>query len=422
MKEMKVNGITKVEGHARLTLRWEGKKVSLCSLDVFESPRYFESMITGRKWNEVPYFASRICGMCCVSHSIGAAISIEKALGIKVSGQTNLLRVAMALGGILHSHALHLSMLALPDYMGYDSALDMTKTHKNLIIDSLKLKDSGNVLAEAIGGRSMQPINSVVGGFTKIPDREAIDKSIKSLENARPTAFSLFELFDSFDGPSFTFDTEMLSLGGKGYPIISGEMTPLIAKRFPQEDYSKMLKEEVVEHSTSKHVSFNGKTYMTGPLPRVIIHPEGLSKEAGKLARKIDVSEKNVFDMNRARAIEIIHCIDRSIEILSSLTPRHEKPILPVSMSGNGVGITEAPRGILIHSYGIKNGRVVSSDIIPPTTQNTLNMETALRQLAEKMLTEGVSEEKMKKNMEMLIRAYDPCFSCSAHFLELNNI
>ena len=292
---------------------------------------------------------------------------------------------------------------------------------RDRIKKSIELKEVGNDVVSVIGGRPIHPVTSVVGGFTKFPKREEINVLISKLEKAKKLAVETFELFNSLQTLKHEFKTEFMSLFKQNeYPLLEGNIRTLSGFEFRPKDYQKHLKERVIKHSTSKHVTFRNKSFMVGPLARINIHPETLSKDARKLLKesKLKLPSYNVYDANLARAIEVVHCIDRMLEILSNLKIRNEKIVEPKAKSGEGISATEAPRGVLYHHYKIKNGRVTYVNIIPPTTQNTMNMEDTLKQLVESLLPK-FSKEKLIKEMEKLIRAYDPCFSCSAHFLEV---
>lgn len=426
MEEVKIDYLTKVEGHARLTVKLDKKKkkVRVCSLEVFESPRYFEALIKGRNYKEVPYLASRICGICNAAHLIGSTIAVEKALGINVTEQTKLLRELLVLGGIIHSHVLHLYFLALPDYLGYSSALDMTNKHLKLVKRGLELKEIGNEIVRVIGGRPIHPITSIIGGFTKLPKKKKLKLLIKKINEAKKKAVDTLKLFSSLKPLKFEFETEFFSLFKESsYAFVEGNILSFSSFKFQPEEYRKYLKEKVVKYSTSKHVTFRGKSFMVGPLARVNIHPEQLSKTARELLRelKIRLPEYNIFSANLMRAIEIIHCLDRAKEILEGLELKKEEIVRIRIKKGEGISATEAPRGILYHHYKVNDkGKVTHVNIIPPTTQNVKSMEDALKKLLESV--KFSSRKRMIIEMEKLIRAYDPCFSCSAHFLEVKMV
>ena len=186
IEKIELDYITKIEGHARLTVKLDKskKRARLARLNVFESPRYFESLIKKRSYKEVPYLAGRICGICNIAHHFGAMMAVEDAFCAQVSEQTQMLRELLVIGGILHSHTLQLYLLSLPDYLGYSSALDMTDKHLDLVKRGLRLKEVGNDIVNIIGGRSIHPLTSVIGGFTKLPKNGSIKELSKKLDSA----------------------------------------------------------------------------------------------------------------------------------------------------------------------------------------------------------------------------------------------
>jgi len=421
MEKIKIDYITKVEGHAKLTVKLDKKRrPRLVRLDVFESPRYFETLIKGRNFKEVPYLASRICGICSVAHHFGSMIAVENALGVEVSEQTKALRELLVIGGIMHSHALHLYLLALPDYLGYSSALDMTNKHLRLLKRGLRLKEAGNDIVNIIGGRSIHPLTSVIGGFTRLPKQEKINSLIKELSDIKSDALKTVELFSSLKMPRLNFETDFYALGE--YSFIEGDVKSFSGSSFQAKEYKKYLKEKTVSYSTAKHVTINGKSFLVGPLARLNINHRLLSEDAKKALKrvKLNMPSYNIFSANLVRAIEIVHCIDRAREILESLQLKKESIVKARLKASEGISATEAPRGVLYHHYRLsKAGNITYVNIIPPTTQNVKNIEDCMKQFLQNI---NLPKKRMILELERLIRAYDPCFSCSAHFLEVEFI
>ncbi|MCD6482828.1 MAG: Ni/Fe hydrogenase subunit alpha [Candidatus Aenigmarchaeota archaeon] len=422
--EIKIDELSKVEGHAKLTVKFDEKtrKVSVCSLEVFESPRYFEVLIKGKDYDQVPYYAGRICGICNVAHLIGSTLAVENALGIEVSEQTKMLRELMVLGGVIHSHLLHMYMLALPDLLGYESILDMTSKYSDLIKRGLELKEIGNDIVRVIGGRPIHPITSLVGGFTKLPKQEELNELIKRIERKMPLVVETIKMMKELVDKSSSMDVgeEYMSLNHKKhYAMLYGELVSFSGKRFHPKDYKKYLTEEIIDYSTSKHVKLNGKTFMVGPLARMNIHSDKVSYETKMVMKEFGISfpTNNLLYAHVARAVEVFEFMQRCLDILSELNLKNEKVVKPKRKSGYGVSATEAPRGVLYHAYRIENGVVKDVDIIPPTTQNTACMEDVTKRYIENTNNKG---KKLVHEIEKLIRTFDPCFSCSAHFLEVD--
>ena len=185
----------------------------------------------------------------------------------------------------------------------------------------------------------------------------------------------------------------------------------------------KHIKEEVVPYSSSKHVTIKGKSFAVGPLARININHKylkGSAKSAVKRTKEKFPSYR-VFSANLARAVEVVYCVERAKEIIRKLELKKERIAEVKPRSGEGVSATEAPRGTLYHHYKFdKGGKVTYVNLIPPTTQNVKNMEDCMKQVLPDIM--HLPKSKIVAELEKLIRAYDPCFSCSAHFLELNLI
>lgn len=411
--------LSKVEGHAKLFLEIEKNRVKKCFLEVFESPRYFEALIKNRKVEEAPYFAQRICGVCNVAHLFGCIYAIEDALGIEIGENTKMLRELMVMGGIIHSHALHLYFLALPDFLNKESILEFDKNELELVKKGLEIKEVGNRIVEVIGGRAIHPVTATIGKFTKLPKNEELKNLKNLLEENREKVIETIEMFSSFNFPEAFFDTPMVAVFEKNcYQLLKGDLIDSEGKIFLYKDYKNFLKEKVVEYSTSKHVFYKGKVYLVGPLSRIFIKWKSLTKEAKKYAIRQRLNKKplNIFSANVARAIELLHFFDKSIELIERVELKEEKPRIIGNQKEKGISITEAPRGVLIYDLSIKNGKIKEINIITPTAQNVAHMEFMIKNFLKNI------SDNFQTEVEKLIRAYDPCFSCSAHFLEIEFI
>jgi len=203
-KTIKMDYVTKIEGHAKLSIKIRKKQIKEVSLNLFEGARFFEGILKGKKYNDISPISSRICGVCSPVHGLTALKAVENAFNVKVSKQTNLLREMMHLGGIIQSHALHLYFLALPDYYGFESALQMASKHKNKIIKALRLKQLGNALVSEIGGRDIHPFTSVLGGFSRIPKQETWCLLLDKLKRSRKDAVDTVNLFLSLKYPEYS--------------------------------------------------------------------------------------------------------------------------------------------------------------------------------------------------------------------------
>jgi len=419
-KTIKLDHITKIEGHATLTVAIDNGQVRRCELGSFEGSRYFEGLLRGRKCYEAPELTSRICGICSCIHTITSIQAVENALGIKPTEQTQMLRELMILGERIRSHAAHLYFLALPDYLGFESALAMGTKYKEEVLRALRLTKLGNEVVSAIGGRAMHPVSAQVGGMLKLPQQEQIDELRRQLQDAQADAMAVGKLFAKLKNPSFESPTEYFSLSdGINIPTLDGDLVSQ-SHKFKKEEYHKYLEEYHEPYSTANFVVKKEKRYMVGTLARLNNNYRYLSKNAKKLMNdaKVKFPITNPFMNNFCQAVELIHTIDKAVEICRKIKIKEEAPAELKFKKSRGIGICEAPRGILIHDYEInEKGEITKANIITPTCQNLLNMQEDIKAFLPSVLK--LPEKKLVLEIEKLIRSYDPCFSCSSHFLRV---
>lgn len=415
-----LNHITKIEGHAKLAIEIEKNKVKKCELSSIEGSRYFEGLVRNKKYFEAHEITSRICGICSCAHTVAANTAVERALGIETSHQTKQLNKLLMLGERIRSHAAHLYFLALPDYLGYESAIAMLPKYKNEVQSAITMMKAGNDLVRVIGGRDMHPVAAAVGGYRNIPTKQSLVDVAETMKKLKKDAIATAELFSKLTLYDYEHDCEFFSLKDeKEYAMLSG---PLVSEKskFEQFEYLDYFKEYHSPYSTANFVVKDDKPYMTGALARFNNNYDQLSDDAKKAVEKsgIKFPNKNPFTNNFAQAVELIHCMDHVITLCNELEPVQENIEKPKTMSGRGVAAIEVPRGLLFHDYTIENGNIINANIITPTAQNLKVMEDEIKDMLPGLLKLG-EEEKINMEIEKLIRAYDPCFSCSSHFLEV---
>jgi coenzyme F420-reducing hydrogenase alpha subunit len=417
-KTIKVDYIARVEGQGAINLdiTKEGK-VKHLQFKIFEPPRFFESFLIGRKYYELMELASRICGICPVAHQITALRAVENAMGIEISDQTRDLRKLIAISAHIQSNVLSMYFLSLPDLMGYESIIAMGKDHLDIVKRGLMLKKLGNDITQIIGGRSVHPVTMIVDGFTSIPSKNKFEEIRKRLIQAKKAAFETVDLFADIKIPDFTRKCEHVSISDqKYYAINQGRFKSTEGLDIDEKNYRDYIFEKQKPYSTALHSLIkNRDSFMVGPLPRVNINFKQMSDDAKEAA--INSGYKfpnfNPFVSHLARAIELVHDIDESIEIIDRLSLKQKQGNY-MCKSGFGAAITEAPRGSLYHSYTLDNNGVVKkADIVPPTAHNAYNIEKDMNEFVQTIIEEPVEDITLK--CEMLIRAYDPCISCSAH-------
>jgi len=417
-----VDYVARVEGQGGLDIKVSGGKVEYAKFSIYEPPRFFEAFLVGRRCDEVHELTSRICGICPVAHQITALRAVENALGIEVSQQTRDLRRLFALSAYISSHVLNLYFLAAPDYFGYESIIPMARHNSDIFKRALALKKVGNDLTELIGGRSVHPVSAVVGGFTALPDRQSLETFGARLIEAKEYALKDVELFNNLKIPSFERRCEHVALHSDSeYAVNEGRIASTDGLNIAETEYRKYFVEKQVPHSTAKHSYVkNRSSIMVGPLPRVNLNFDKLSPDAREAAEQIGFRPP-VFKPYMsivARALEVVNAIDESIRIIDRLNLEQEKLSFEIK-AGEGAAITEAPRGILYHYYKFdREGKVEKADIVTPTAHYAYNIERDMYELVPNLLDQPLEEATLK--CEMLVRAYDPCISCSAHFVKLN--
>ncbi|HJX05812.1 MAG TPA: Ni/Fe hydrogenase subunit alpha [Candidatus Nanoarchaeia archaeon] len=424
MPTINLNHICKVEGHGSLFVEIKGSKLTRCELKVVEGARFFEGLVKGKRYDDIQEITSRICGICSCAHTVSCLQAIENAMGIKVSEQTRRLRELLSIAERIRSHATHLYFLSLPDYLGFESALTMAKKHKKEVLRALHLMKLGNNMVQLIGGKEMHPFTSIVGGFTHVPDKKTVDYLKKELRKALPEAIATAKLFMKLKQPAFNAEMDFLSLSPeKDAPLISGDIIALSGLKIKPDDYTNFIDEEVMPYSTGKFSKLKGRLFCAGAIARINNNYNSLSKNAKKLfeqARpKLKLPLNNPYYNNFCQAVELVHWVERAASLLNYDFKFEGLPKIHAH-AGRGVSAVEAPRGILFHDYTINDrGFVEKCNIITPTAQNLRAIEANTNQLIEQMLRQKKSKEKIILEVEKLIRAYDPCFSCSAHFLKV---
>lgn len=422
-EKITLNHITKIEGHARLDLKVEHGKLTLCELGSIEGSRYFEGLLRGRRYTDAPEITSRICGICSSAHGVASVTAMERALGITPSKQTVTLRELQTIGERIRSHATHLYFLALPDYVGYESAIEMAPHYKEEMARALRLVKLGNDLVTLISGRVMHQVATTIGGFTHFPTQEQLDDMKRRLSEAEDDILATAVLIASLDVPDVKSDTKFFCLTSKGEYATSYGDVQVGDVVYRQEEYDKVIKEYHTEYSNANFVVIDGKAYYVGALARINNNYSDLSSEAKLFMEKIGFTlpEYNPFKNNLAQAIELIHHRQEALAILEDLTIVNEKPVAVKHIkAGHGIAANEAPRGTLWHEYKIdKNGVITYSNIVTPTAQVLLNMQDDIATFVQALLDKNESKEKIVTEVEKLIRSYDPCFSCSTHFLEV---
>jgi len=419
-----VHQLTRVEGHGNIVLSATNGKIEELRWEVPESPRFFEAMLRGRYYEDAPLIASRICGICSISHTTASIQATETAFGIQPSEQTLLLRKLLYNAEILESHILHVLFLAAPDFLGVGSVFPLVETHKDVVVMALRLKKLAYNLAETLAGRKTHPISCLVGGFAKLPELGELETIRQRLEDALADLDTTVELFKTLSIPDFIRETEYIALKDtKEYAFISGEIASTDAGIAPLNNYLEVTNEFCVPHSTAKYTKNKRDSYMVGALARFNNNHDQLLPRAKRAATELGLSAlcHNPFMITVAQIVESVHTVEDSINLIDQILVMglEEEDNLVKVRAGRGIGAVEAPRGILFHDYTYdENGILVQANCIIPTNQNHNNIQKDMEALVPLILSQP--EDKIRLTLEMLVRAYDPCISCSAHVLNVS--
>jgi len=426
-KSIVIDHLCRVEGHGGITVEIKDGEVADVNMDIFEGPRFFEPLVVGRSYEEVAPILMRICAICSAAHTAASLMAVEDAFGIEVTPQTRLLRELLVHGGNIESHALHLFCLAIPDFLGYPSAIALASDHLQEVKMGLELKKLGNTIQETIGGRAIHPVNAIVGGFGKLPGSDELRGLKEQLKQGLEQSLAGFDLVCSLQVPDFCTSPNLfaaLSFNGGGYSLFGDKICLSSGDSRAINRYKEICNEGVVAHSHSKQSLFKNKPFAVGALARISLNGRKVSGQAGGVIEKsgLDIHSDNMLYNNVAQAVEMIYSIEHSIDIIDELLRlgiKEEKLAEVKVRAGTGTGAVEAPRGTLYHSYSFDEaGRLTEADVITPTAQNLANIEKDLRASAKNLI--GETQDSLSSKLEMVVRAYDPCISCAVHLVEVN--
>lgn len=425
MKTIKVDYLARVEGEGALTIYFDDGRASAVELRIFEPPRFFEGFLRGRSVLETPDITARICGICPVAYQMSACHAVERGLGITLPEPLRRLRRLLYCGEWIESHVLHMFLLHLPDFLGKQSALEVAKDRAEEVRTGLRIKKAGNAIVQAVGGREVHPINVKVGGFYRAPRVSELSALLPELTWARDAMQTCLTWFATLDYPDFERDYEFVSVRDEFlYPFSEGRLISSRGMDIDTSAFNDCFEEHHVPHSTALHSTVRGRgSYFCGPLARFNLNFDQLRPLAKEAARAVGLSVPclNPFKSLLIRAVETIQVLDEAIEIVSE----YQEPVqsnVPVALrAGIGHAATEAPRGMLYHRYVFdETGTIEHAQIVPPTAQNQRVIEEDLLQLGPQLLTK--TDEDATWLAEQAVRNYDPCISCSTHFLKLNRV
>lgn len=437
-KKIEIPEICRVEGHSAVHVDIVGDQVESVQLDVFEGMRFFERLILGHSQDEIPHITSRVCAICSTGHVLAAIRAVEKIAGYTPPPVTSLMRELMHLGMIIESNSTHIYALALPDFLGFEDVHQFASKHTEEFKAWTDLRNLGCLIQTILGGRPFHPVNLHVGGFSRFPSVEDFQRIETELRDKYDLAFRTCEVLMEFSPPvrrtsepvffALVPETEHYGYFGNQIRSNHGFQTSV-------EEYKTYLMEETVPHSHAKRSSVEGKPIMVGSMARLTMFADRLSPNAKGIfdSTALARGDYNTIWNNLAQGIEVVEAFDRSLKIIKTLLQNRQEwdtfekrqnsrsNISPIQ--GAACGTVECPRGTLYHYYELDaKGFVVAADMITPSAQNTYRIERDIQEVVAQTITEEsneAQEQLLKRNLETLVRAYDPCNTCATHMVSV---
>jgi sulfhydrogenase subunit alpha len=418
-----VHHLTRVEGHGNIKIRIRDGQVEEARWEVVETPRYFEVMLKGKHYSSAGILTARICGICSIGHCLASVRASEDAMGITIPSAAAKLRLLAKHGETLQSHVLHLFFLAAPDFVGLESAIPLLEIKPDVVLIAARLKGLANRLCDAVAGRTTHPVSIQVGGMAVLPDMKKLEGLRAGLADAVKDLEATEALFHTFQIPNFVRETEFVSLKGESgvYPWIGGDLVSTDGVVKKEREYRAMTNEYVVDRNTTKWCKLSRDALAVGSLARLNNNYAFLHPQAKAVAERFGLApvNHNPYMNNVAQLVECFHCAYETLELIDEILDWPATTAIMADVepkAGVGVGAVEVPRGILYHEYEYdQEGYVVRANCIIPTTQNNKNIHDDIGALAKHFGSAGMTDAKMELLSSMLVRAYDPCISCSVH-------
>ena len=428
--------VGRIEGHGGIVVRLAGDRVADVDMAVYEGSRFYETLLLGKRYDEVQGIITRICAICSATHTVAALSALEQALGVARSERVERLRGLLLLGSTIESHALHVFALALPDFLGYESVIAMAARLREEVTFALALKQLGNRIQELVGGRAVHPVNPLVGGFGRLPRHAELLALRAELVRALDPLDRTVDLVARLDVPDWPAQPALylaLRPHDAGYRFRGASICTSRGEEYAVEDYARVVRELTVAHSQAKHAALAAgpqgeEPYVVGAIARLALWGDRLTGRARAARERLFPRgvPQNILFNNWAQLVELVHCVERSIEHCDLLLgmPEAEREMVEYEVrAGRGVSAVEAPRGTLFHEYAIDgDGRVTAANVITPTAQNLASVERDLRLAAERLLGRAApgEDDRLGARLEMVVRAYDPCISCSVHVVRVS--
>ncbi|OKY78016.1 MAG: Coenzyme F420-reducing hydrogenase, alpha subunit [Candidatus Methanohalarchaeum thermophilum] len=441
---------TRIEGHLKVTIDLDkegGVKEAHSHLTEF---RGFEKFLEGRRIHKVPQITPRICGVCSAPHHIAPTKAIEDGLDVKPPETANLLRQLISMGDLIHDHTLHLFILAGPDFVLSDIPEEergiskLYEREPDLVKQAIRVRKLGHEIISTLGEQAVHPLTLVPGGISRGLTE---DKRQKLLKKAKEAKEIVLGWNNSFVQPIIEetvndykdlgeLETNFIALHDDGNlevydgtaQVVSPENN--VKDEFTGIDYLDNIAEKSIEYSYGKACftvedGFPKGIYRVGPLARVNIAEDAPTEKASELIQefksKFGEPSQTTLTYNLARYICLVYAVENAVNLLQKREITGDnlrnKPDLE---EGEGVGLVEAPRGLLIHHYKWNNqAQVTDANLIVPTTQNSYPIDQSMKNVAQRSIkNKEIKEDKLWHEIALTVRSYDPCIACATHLDE----
>jgi coenzyme F420-reducing hydrogenase alpha subunit len=422
-RQLRVSSLARVEGEGALHVVVADGQVESALLQIYEPPRFFEAFLRGRAFTEPVDITARICGICPVAYQTSAWNAIEDACRVAVDERIAALRRLLYCGEWISSHTLHVYLLHAPDFLRYPDAVALARADRASVERGLTLKKAGNAILELVGGRAIHPVNPRIGGFHRAPTAAELKPLAEELRRALDHALATVSWVAGFEFPELELEHALLAVRDPDRYAIEGgaEVVSSGGHAFRPSEFPDHVVEHQVPHSTALHATLDGRRYLTGPLARYTLNGAQLSPLARQAATEAGLGDacRNPFRSVVVRAVEVVYAIDEALRIIGSYERPEPAAVEVAPRAGVGHGVSEAPRGLLYHRYRLDaDGMIQDAVIVPPTAQNQAAIEDDLRVVVGGNL--DLDDAALTTLCEQTIRNYDPCISCSTHFLDLD--
>jgi NAD-reducing hydrogenase large subunit len=448
MRTIVIDPVTRIEGHAKITIRLdEDGKVFDTAFHVTQV-RGFEKFTEGRPFYEMPAITARICGICPISHLLASVKACDAIMSVRIPPTAAKLRELLHCGQITQSHALSFFHLSSPDMLlGFDSdqakrnVIGVIEAQPALARDGVTLRKFGQQVIESLAKERIHPSWTVPGGVNAPLDRVARDRILAGLPEAKEIALRTLSFYkgvvDQFSDEIAYFGNAPTMYAGLvdesgGLQLYDGGLRfvdaegKVVVDHVAAENYQQFIGEASVPYSYLKApyfkpLGFPDGVYRVGPLARLNVAERCGTPQAdvefAEFHQRFGKVAQSSFHFHYARLVEIVYALERMEALLNdpSILDRHVRATAGVN-SLEGVGMAEAPRGVLIHHYKVdENGAIVWANLIVATGHNNLAISRSVDQVARRYVDGGKFKEGMLNRVSAVVRAYDPCLSCSTH-------